>query len=243
MQVTNAISVVACHYRLPQKRLHDFIDWNRELFVKYGVTLHLVSDTQWMALPSWVKCHVFPAPMKIYSPARASNYGIRQAGLGIVCKTDIDIVFSEDALKDVSRIGPGYGVYFYYLMAKNYETRHINRKWGSTCGTMALHFDDWNKLCGYDERLEGYGVEDGEGVVRAKAICKVDRSNADLFHIAHNGDELWSQTNVCLRRDLWNRRDGFCPDRHVINREIRDNHPKWKSIDWGKGIDLEPPSK
>jgi hypothetical protein len=221
----------------------DFVNWNRALFEKYGVTLHIVSDQRWIALPEWVKIHVYPRQLKVYSPAKVSNYGIRQAGIGIVCKTDIDCVLSEEALKDISKVNPGNGIYFYYLMAKTYETRHINQRWGSTCGTMALHFDDWNKICGYDERQEGYGIEDGDGVARARAVLQIARSVANVYHISHTGSELWTQTNVCLRRDLWNRKEGFCPDRHSANREIRDKAPKWCNPDWGKGIDLEPSSK
>jgi len=233
------INVVACHYRLPEHRLLNFIKWNTELFVKFGVTLHLVSDVPREGLPDWVKVHIYPRALAVYSPAKVSNFGIRQAGQGIVCKTDIDCVFSERALQEISSVTIGNGIYFSYLMCKNYETKHIHQRWGSTCGTMALQFADWDRLCGYDERLDGYGIEDGDGMARARAFCKVPRSNADVFHISHNSAELWSQTNVCLRRDLWNRKDGFCPDRHTANRKIRDECPKWSNPEWGKGIDVE----
>jgi len=236
----NTISIVACHYRLPEKRLKDFIAWNTELFIKFGVTVHIVSDVPRTGLPDWVKIHVYPRELKVYSPAKVSNLGIRQAGRGIVCKTDIDCVFSEGAMKEISVVFPGLGIYFNYLMVKSYETKNFSQRWGSTCGTMALHFDDWNKLCGYDERLDGYGIEDGDGMARARTFCKVPRSNEAVYHVSHGNTELWSQTNVCLRRDLWNRKDGFCPDRHVANRKIRDSVEKWKNPDWGLGIDLGP---
>jgi len=234
------IHIVACHYKLPEKRLRDFISWNTELFVKFNVTLHVVSDVPRDNLPEWVKIHIYPRELKVYSPARVSNFGIRQAGGGIVCKTDIDCVFSEEALKEISVVFPGMGVYFTYLMVKSYEERGKFQRWGSTCGTMALNFSDWEKLCGYDERLEGYGIEDGDGVARARLFCKVPKSIASVYHVSHGNTELWSQTNVCLRRDLWNRKGGFCPDRHVINRKIRDTQGRWNNPDWGKGIDLGP---
>ena len=233
------INVVACHYKLPEHRLHDFIKWNQDLFCQYAVTVHVVSDVPREGLPEWVKVHIYPRELEVYSPAKVSNFGIRQAGQEIVCKTDIDCVFTEEAMKEISAVIPKVGIYFCYLMAKSYETRNVNQRWGSTCGTMALHFSDWDKLCGYDERLDGYGIEDGDGVARVKTFCKVPKSNSGVYHISHGGAELWTQTNTCLRRDLWNRKGGFCPDRHVANRKIRDEAPKWANPDWGKGIDVE----
>jgi len=239
--MTNCITMVACHYRLPEQRLMDFIKWNDELFRKFGVTLHIVSDVPRTGLPDYVKVLIFPRELKIYSPARVSNFGIRAAGRGIVCKTDIDCVFASSAMQQIANVCPGSGIYFCYLMAKSYETKNKFMRWGSTSGTMALHFDDWCKICGYDERQEGYGVEDGDGVIRARKIASVNKIIDGVWHISHTGEDLWTQTNVCLRRDLWNRKDGFCPDKHSINRKIRDSGIPWNNPDWGKGIDVPVP--
>ena len=227
------ISIVACHYRLPEQRLRDFISWNDKLFTEYISQLVIVSDVVRDNLPPYCKLVIYPTPLEVYSPSKVSNFGIRTAGSGIICKTDIDCVFTKEALEEVAACKPGKGVYFCYRMAKTYEERDKGIVWGSTCGTMALHFSDWDKINGYDERLDGYGVEDGDGVVRVKKVATVPQSKNRIWHISHTGDELWTQTNICMRRDLWNRKSGFCPDRHNLNSQIRRGAEKWSNPNWG----------
>lgn len=227
------ITVVAGHFRLPEERLAGFLAWNRELFSKHDVRVNLVTDRHHEGLPDFVDELIYPAPMPVYSPSRVSNYGIRRAGSGTVLKTDIDCVFSEAAMREVAMVRPGLGFYFNYRMAKTYETREQNVLWGAGCGTMALDFSDWDRIHGYDERQEGYGVEDGDGVARARKFIHLRHSRAVIWHIAHTGDEIWTQTNRCFRRDLWNRSSGFCPDRHVENKRIRDSGVPWNNPRWG----------
>jgi len=229
------ISIVACHYRLPEQRLRDFLKWNEKLFVEYTSQIVIVSDVPRSGLPPYCKMIIYPTPLEVYSPSKVSNFGIRSVGSGVICKTDIDCVFNRQAMEEIASCKSGKGIYFCYTMAKTYEERDKGVKWGSTCGTMALHFDDWNKISGYDERLDGYGVEDGDGVARAKKVANVPQSKHAIWHISHTGDELWTQTNICLRRDLWNRKDGFCPDRHNLNSQIRRGPVKWINHNWGTG--------
>jgi hypothetical protein len=226
------ITIIACHYRLPEQRLRDFITWNDKLFTEFGVKLLIVSDVPRDNLPSYCRLEIYPAPLQVYSPAKVSNFGIRSAASGIICKTDIDCVFSKAALEEIASCRAGKGVYFCYMMAKRFEELDKAVRWGSTCGTMALHFSDWDKINGYDERLEGYGVEDGDGVARAMKVLALKQSKSAVWHVSHTGDELWTQTNICLRRDLWNRKNGFCPDRHSLNSKIRKSSP-WVNPAWG----------
>ncbi|MEN6550036.1 MAG: galactosyltransferase-related protein [Armatimonadia bacterium] len=227
------LTVVVGHFRLPEERLTGFLAWNRELFQKYAVHVNLVTDRCHEKLPENVTELIYPAPLPVYSPSRVSNYGIRQAGAGRILKTDIDCVFSEDALREALAVCQGRGVFFNYRMCKSYETREQNLLWGAGCGTMCLDYSDWDRIHGYDERQEGYGVEDGDGVARARQVLHLRHSRATIWHIAHTGDEVWTQANRCFRRDLWNRSSGFCPDRHVENKRVRDSGVPWRNPQWG----------
>jgi len=45
---------------------------------------------------------------------------------------------------------------------------------------------NWKRLCGYDERMEGFGREDGDLVTRARlAGLDVRRAPGRVWHIGH----------------------------------------------------------
>lgn len=227
------ITIVACHYRLPEYRLRQFLAWNREEFEAFGVRVLIVSDVDREDLPSWARLAIYPLELKIYSPARVSNYGIRLAGAGIICKTDIDCVFSTRALVQVADVLPGYGVNLPYFMANSFEEREKAIRWESTKGTMALDFSDWERISGYDERQEGYGLEDGDGYCRAMRIAKIKRPHVPFWHIAHGeAGAKCSQAIQGRRVDQWNRDSGFCPPRVQQNRRAR-RLSFWSSPSWG----------
>jgi len=229
-------TIVVGHFRIPEERLRGFLSWNAQMFNKYNVKINLVTDRHHKDLPVYVNELIYPTSLLVYSPSRVSNYGIRQAGSGKICKSDIDVVFSEQAMQEVCyKVRPGVGYYWNYRMAPSYEERLVKSAlWGAGVGTMCLDFSDWDRLNGYDERQEGYGVEDGDGVQRARKIVDLKHSRAIIYHISHNPEnELWTETNRCWRRDLWNRDTGFCPDRHKENRAVRDSNVPWSNPNWG----------
>jgi GT2 family glycosyltransferase len=77
---------------------------------------------------------------------------------------------------------------------------------------------DWERMRGYDERMLGYGVEDGDLVLRAlKAGIAISRGSTIVYHIAH--DEGSPQIKRA-RGDWWNRAS-INPDRHDHNHLIR----------------------
>jgi len=231
------ISVVACHYRLPEYRLRQFLEWNRKLFEVFGVRTIIVSDVDRSGLPAWARLVVYPGKLEIYSPSRVSNYGIRIAGAGIICKTDIDCVFSRSALEEVAGVREGLGVSLPYLMAMSYDERPKAIKWESTKGTLALVFEDWDRISGYDERQAGYGLEDGDGYCRAMRIARVRRPQVPFWHIAHDSERgACPQANQNRRSDHWHRADGFCPVRHRENRAARRSG-LWSSPSWGLPVD------
>ena len=226
------ITVVACHYRLPEYRLRQFLAWNREVFEAFGVRALIVSDVPRGDLPPWARIAIYPGELPVYSPSKVSNYGIRLAAAGIVCKTDIDCLFTREALEEVADVGEGRGVNLPYLMAGSVDELDGAVRWESTKGTQALVFEDWDRISGYDERQEGYGLEDGDGYCRAMKVAKVRRPKARFFHIAHGeAGATCAQGRQSKRFDQWNR-SGFCPLRTRQNKAAR-RRGRWSSSSWG----------
>ena len=227
------ITVVACHYRLPEYRLRQFLAWNREVFEAFAVRVLIVSDVPRGELPPWARILIYPGELEIYSPSKASNYGIRLAAAGIVCKTDIDCLFTREALEEVAQVREGFGVNLPYLMAGSVDELEDARRWESTKGTQALVWTDWDKISGYDERQDGYGLEDGDGYCRAMKVAKISRPKARFYHIAHgeNGPAC-AQARQGRRVDQWNRGTGFCPVRVAHNKAARRSG-RWASPSWG----------
>lgn len=223
------ITIVATHYRLPLQRLRDFFAWNDAGFRSISARVIIVSDVARDDLPDYARAIIFPAPLEKFALAKTSNYGIRQAARGIVCKTDPDIVFSRDALADLLYVRLGHGVAYTYRMAESYDARLLARPWTATRGTLALHYDDWARVGGYDERHEGYGWEDGDTYLRAiRAGVDVVASPSPVYHVAHAGGEQVRQGG---RIDQWGRESGFNPPARAENIEI--SRSPWARKNWG----------
>jgi len=206
------------------------LEWNECLFDIYGAEVIIVSDVPRPPTPG-VRFVEYPTPMPVYSPAQASNYGIRQAGAGIVCKTDIDCVFTRQAMDKIAEVVGGRGVAFRYMMADDIDSLDTARAWSSGIGTMALHSSDWGLICGYDERMTGYGLEDGDGFCRAvQAGIDVPDVRGELYHIAHTP----GTPQIVGRYDQWGRDDGFCP-LHAAKNAAARRAEKWCDPCWGLG--------
>ena len=225
------ITIVIVHYRMPKERLLEFFDWNDSLFREFGARVIVVSDIERTGLPDYARLAVFPDDLDIFNLSRTSNYGIRLAGSGIICKTDPDCVFSPEAMAAVAGVTQKRGVCMRYLMAQSYEQRDKAREWQASKGTVALHYDHWNAICGYDERHSGYGIEDGDCFHRATQAegREVERIAAPFWHIAHSQD---SQPRGNQRPDCWNRGNGFNPKNHRVNKEFM-RAKNWHDPAWG----------
>lgn len=229
------IVFVAVHYRIPDARLLDFISWNREQFERVGARLIIVDDVPHtnLALPEWARVAVFPKPLDVFNLAATSNYGIRLAGDGIVCKTDIDCVFPREAVDAVASVTDAAGVCFLYRMARSVKPEDLAAAdpWDASKGTLALTASHWHAISGYDERMEGYGIEDGDAFHRA-AHSVPGRTCAHvpsfIWHIAHSAAP--QPSNVRGRSDLWNGAE-FNPKNHRQNQTAR--HTAWASAAWG----------
>ena len=93
------ITVVLAAYRLPESQMHQFLEWNQAVFSANHVNVCIVTDRE-IKLP-YGKCLVYPRKPRHFSLPRVNNYGIKRAAEGIVIKTDIDIIFSDQILKHI----------------------------------------------------------------------------------------------------------------------------------------------
>lgn len=240
------LTVVAVHYRLPASRLRNFIAWNRNLFEQYRVRCIIVSDAPRDDVPAWCRVAPFPVDLARFNLAACSNYGIRLAGSGTICKTDIDCIFTAEALDACLSVTPERGVGLRYLMAASPDPagRAAAELWDQSKGTLCLDFAHWSALRGFDERQDGYGLEDGDGYTRAKMAIDgrtVDRVDAPFYHIAH---EYGQPQHRRRRKDFWNRDNGFNPRNHAHNRSRIAAGPWHKTAEsaaWGLGC--VPPAR
>lgn len=226
------LTVVVTHHRMPTRRLDEFIEWNGELFEKHGVRLIVVSDMERAGLPSWCRVAVYPIELLMFNLSKTSNYGIRLAGNGIICKSDPDCVFSEEVIEALKAVTARRGYCPKYYMAKSYEAREACREtWDASKGTLALHYDHWDSISGYDERCEGYGIEDGDCYQRARMVdgCKVERVQLPFWHIAHT---TMNQTRGNTRKDAWGRKDGINPKNNAANARAIGS-ANWHNPAWG----------
>lgn len=217
------IAVVACHYQLPIRRLWEFCLWNWRVFEEHGVKLYVVTDCQKDMPAEWAEC-ICIEPLQTYSPARASNIGIRtavEAHARVVVKTDIDCVLTHSFMQKVAVVSNEHGLAPYYMMADEYTDEALDkaRPWTAGVGTLAITSEVWKKTCGYDERMEGYGREDGEGYERAAQHCRIKRDEGLLYHIAHE--------------KRFDDKDKFYPLRRRINMKLPSKQGTWKNEDWG----------
>jgi hypothetical protein len=230
-----AIAFVLTHYRLPERRLREFLEWNSPGLERLGARLIIVSDRDYQDLPPWARVAIYPGELPLFNLSKTSNYGIRLAGAGIICKTDPDVLFSPQALDAVAAVTPQRGTCFVYRMALSTKPEDLDdaKPWEASKGTIALHSDHWAALCGYDERQEGYGIEDGDCYHRAGncGTRTAGRSPAPIWHIAHTDAP---QTSGNTRKDCWNRSEGFNPRNHARNQRARHS-AAWADPHWGSG--------
>ena len=229
------MAVVITHYRMPKRRLDEFIDWNGKLFEANGIRLLVVSDVQRKGLPHWCRVAVYPSELPVFNLSKTSNYGIRLIGGGIICKADPDNAFSQEVIDAMLLTTPESGVCPRFFMAESFAAmEQCKATWDASKGCLCLHWQHWQKICGYDERCEGYGIEDGDCFQRARVIPghSVSRLKIPFWHIAHTNQR---QGRGNSRPDCWGRADGFNPRNHRQNCNAMREGP-WKSEDWGNAL-------
>ena len=218
-----AIAVVFASYRLPAERLHDHFKWNAAVYGNQ-VRVYVVSDVE-HDLPSYAETIIIPEDRlpqvngkPVFSLSLTKNAGIAKAiadGADMIVSTDVDISFDIPAWCVPPQ---GAAVIPIYRMAESHETRADGRLDHGCTGTVIMAAEHWRTIQ-YDERLYGYGKEDG-------ALCQsIMQGGLDIVrtsevaHIAHcSGD---SQRTPGHGSDTcWNRASGFNPNRFRANLAI-----------------------
>lgn len=219
------ITVVVTAYRLPESKIHQFIEWNQVVFKMNDVHVLVVAERE--VELNYGTCLVYPKKPHQLSLPRLNNYGIKRAE-GIVIKTDLDIIFSEQIIKHIKRVVKN-NYAFIGLCANIDNLSEINDKdwqhfekrfWGwGACFAMTRH--DWGMLHGYNEKIWGWGDDDHEMVARLRdklglSLC----SYYPLFHMNHK-----------IRKS--SEPNSFFPIRKDENSQLISTD--WYEDEWGEG--------
>jgi len=231
------IAYVVTHYKMPPYRLHDFLLWNDQIFNRPETRLVIVIDKPLLSLPDYARAVVFPKPMDRFALSWTSNYGIRAAmsdGADIICKTDPDCIIPQELHRRIATVKDGHAIAPVYHMAATAD--HVRRgastirPWNASRGTIAMRQSGWHAVHGYDERMIGYGPEDGDicDRIQARGIA-IDRARgAPIYHIAHDSGVT---QHPAKRTDHWGR-GGINPENRQEIKAIR-RQKNWHNPEWG----------
>lgn len=218
-----SVAMVAASRHLPLELVRRWTDRNRQL-CRAEDTLVLVTDA--VSEISLDLVTLRSSQTDVYSPAVEVNRGIRyavDAGYSVVIKTDIDCILSHWLMAEARCMSFKECFFPYYMMTAEDTEEAMSRAkaWPNGMGTAVLTSSWWKKLCGYDERMSGYGVEDGDLWVRAvKAGLRPVRHRNFVWHINH--------PPRCTGPSGW------YPDRHTANLALhRQDKGPWNNALWG----------
>jgi len=197
-------------WKIPDERIKDFVAWNADAFRDHVCLI--VTDRDLDFLPDGFCYSVFDCG-EIFNLSKCANHGLKFFANGVICKTDIDCAFTPELVLAMENVTFGHALVPIYIMCDCPDG--TGQPWSKAAGTVAMRWGDWLPIGGYNERMEGYGVDDGDLVARAKrAGMRIDRTKW-LRHVAHGDQEQGS--NPKRRPDFWNR-DGVNPKNHTHNR-------------------------
>lgn len=132
---------------------------------------------------------------KYFSMAHAKNAAHRH-GLGqILVNLDADNFATAEYLADVRRV-----------MAEGADVHAFHNQdqgaWGGGCGRVAIRWDWFYRLGGYDEQFEGWGGDDVDLVVRAEHLgARVHYAPSRLLKLIRHGDALRTENFAEAFRD------------------------------------------
>lgn len=184
------IGIVACAWKIGDQRVANFVSWNRGVFESENVDLCIVSDRE-LDL-EYGRTAVYPVEQEIFSIPKTINFGLRTFTEGIVAKTDIDIIWSKELIQRLREVIVAGETGYIGICAnigkpegaKNYEKLTKRLRGRGAC--FALHIDDWHAICGYDERIQGWGGDDEDCWRRARTHVKmVEEWKCPLYHMRH----------------------------------------------------------
>jgi hypothetical protein len=228
-----------------EERLKEFIGWNEGL----GIKTYAVVDKCLQFEHPLLECLVYPKDLPIFSLSKTCNYGIRRCleeyGPGeVIVKTDADICFPYDTAMEMNKVQGGQAYSPPYHMVNSYEDRHSltrNRLVADLAiGTVVMTGQDWDKVCGYNENLVGYGCDDGDiwHRIGLKGIAR--HRGLGCYHIAHRAGTPQQEKHCggrgrMARTDHHGRANGVNPLRLRENQEILRRSKPWEDRTWGSG--------
>lgn len=234
------VSVVLTHYRMPMRRLQEWIEWNENIIRAMRARVVVVSDIRsyGIALPDWMTIARFPRSLSIFNLSATSNFGIRLVGRGTIAKVDPDLFLGEKFPDTVVAVNDARGVSPVYRMASSSQEARDGKGeiWEASKGCLIMTWRRWAEINGFDERMIGYGIEDGDAFCRAQKLPNhtVDRICEPVWHVAHSSTP---QLTGNQRTDCWGRANGFNPHRHRKNMDARRS--PWSSPTWGQGQEID----
>lgn len=198
------LSIVLACWKLcdQQTILSQFCTRNASAFIGNKIELNIVTDLSSILTTtklnprdynlSSINIIEYPTDQQIFSIPKTINYGLKRSNGNIFLKTDPDIIFSKDAIQMVvDNVVPGLGLIEIcadsILDNKFPEWNNCQKRMEGYGACFALHRNDWFKLCGYDERISGWGADDTEMAMRAgKELKLIVSRKFPVWHIAHN---------------------------------------------------------
>jgi hypothetical protein len=192
-------TVIVPAYRIPEKRVRDFVYHNSVLFEEFEYNCLLITNEWYEPLPVWCKNIIYPGSG--FHIAKFKNFGIRAVASGIVIATDIDVKFTREFCEAVSKISLNEAIIPCYYSVRNWKDEDKSVRW-QACGTCATNYYNWNLVRGYDERMTSYGAEDGNLVDRLElAKVHLNYKQIPIYHVSHDAQHVdWPS-----RTDQWNR--------------------------------------
>jgi hypothetical protein len=226
--------VVTTAYLIPHSRIENWLRWNSWLWEYGHATPVIVGHPPVLGeMPEHDCILPYPEVLEPFCLAKTSNAGIRYAieqGAEMVVKTDIDCIITVNAWTDWHlSVKEGKALAPKYMMTQTDSTKDIARAEQNhqLVGTIVATSGDWIRSKGYDERMVGYGIEDGD--LRDRMIglgIQVPRGKAPIYHVAHRAG---TPQVPGKRRDQWNR--------HGVNPMNREENMGLRGT-WG---DVAPP--
>jgi len=203
------IALVVTAYGLPQHLIDRFFDYNNH------ENIIIVTDKRAPRSAERIIC----PQQEVFSITKTANLGIRHAyelGYDVIIKTDIDNIVTAPVIDYCNSLKPGTGACFRNWHISDNEPLSDAQMDSKCIGTAALHSDDWNKLHGYNEKMYGYGYDDGDLLTRARrrGIDFPELEDPKVYHFWHEKHN----------------RDTINPINRLYNIE---NRKHYSNRDWG----------
>lgn len=229
------IAVVAAHYNPhgepTDERLREFLSWHFSEWFD-GIDFWIVSDRKKSGIARYANCLVYPQEMKVYNYGAAANFGIRHLieRYDVIIKTDIDCFLGSDLLDAVGGLDDSLALVPWYMDVPESGDMEAAKPCKRAMGTVAMTAGNWRQLRGYDERMFGYGREDGDLCDRAlKLGIHIGREKNVCYHYHHGkggsrAARRWNADNTPVRRN-----QNYRVGRKVLWHETEE------SMNWGEG--------